>query len=104
MDGRGEGCGLICSPKFNDNAFNNFVIDCGYFFNVSYSKDILSAYFVAMKYEKTPKRNELLPLNYAYFLLCMQVGDLEREAQELRLQRAIEVICLFSKLYPCICN
>ena len=53
-----------------------------------------------MKYEKTPKRNELLPLNYAYFLLCMQVGDLEREAQELGLQRAIEVICLFSKLYP----
>ncbi|CAH3191440.1 unnamed protein product, partial [Porites evermanni] len=27
-------------------------------------------------------------------------GDLEREAQELGLQRAIEVICLFSKLYP----
>ena len=26
-----------------------------------------------LKYEKTPKRNELLPLNYAYCLLCMQV-------------------------------
>ena len=54
-----------------------------------------------MKYEKTPKRNELVPLNYmliAYY--ARRFGDLEREAQELGLQRAIEGICLFSKLYP----
>ena len=60
-----------------------------------------------LKYEKTPKRNELLPLNYAYCLLspysACRFGDLEREAQEPEergLQRAIEVICLFSKLHP----
>ena len=42
-----------------------------------------------------------------YFHLTMLIayyacrfGDLEREVQELGLQRAIEVICLFSKLYP----
>ena len=64
------------------------------FFNVSYSKDILSAYFVAMKYEETPKRNELLPLNYAYCLLCMQVRRFRTRGSR------TEVICLFSKLYP----
>ena len=42
-----------------------------------------------------------------YFHLTMLIayyacrfGDLEREAQELGLQRAIKGICLFSKLYP----
>lgn len=42
-----------------------------------------------------------------YFDLTMLIAyyacrfeDLEREAQELGLQRTIEVICLFSKLYP----
>ena len=42
-----------------------------------------------------------------YFHLTMRIaysacrfGDLEREAQERGLQRAIEVICLFSKLHP----
>ena len=34
----------------------------------------------------------------AYY--ACRFGDLEREAQELGLQRAIEVISLFSKLYP----
>ena len=34
----------------------------------------------------------------AYY--ACRFGDLEREVQELGLQRAIEVICLFSKLYP----
>ena len=44
------------------------------FFNVSYSKDILSAYFVAMKYEETPKRNELLPLKLC-LLPTMHAGS-----------------------------
>ncbi|XP_073259221.1 uncharacterized protein [Porites lutea] len=34
----------------------------------------------------------------AYY--ACRFGDLEREAQELGLQREIGVICLFSKLYP----
>ena len=41
----------------------------------------------------------LLTMLIAYY--ACRFGDLEREAQELGLQRAIEVICLFSKLYPC---
>ena len=37
-------------------------------------------------------------MRIAYY--ACRFGDLEREAQELRLQKAIQVICLFSKLYP----
>ena len=40
----------------------------------------------------------LLTMLIAYY--ACRFGDLEREVQELGLQRAIEVICLFSKLYP----
>ena len=39
-----------------------------------------------------------LTMLIAYY--ACRFGDSEREAQELGLQRAIEVICLFSKLYP----
>ena len=39
-----------------------------------------------------------LTLLIAYY--ACRLGDLEREAQELGLHGAIEVISLFSKLYP----
>ena len=56
------------------SCLNNFVADCGYFSTFLIIKTFwVPSYFVAMKHEKTPKRNELLPLNYANCLLCMQV-------------------------------